>query len=584
VRFSILHELQLPRPLATAPGARQRLLQQALEQVELADRLGYHAVRVPERHFEEERSGASAPAVFLAAAAARTKDIRLGWGPVPLAVHHPALLVESLATLDLVSSGRAELAVGESFAGATVGAFGVARATQRTAVLEALGVAARMMAETPFAGVDGEHVGRMPVREVVPKPVQPPHPPLWLGGGRRETARVAGENGLGAFLLTPTDPEAVKTWVDEYYEALRSCVPLGFAVNAGFALTLPMMVHDDEAEAIARGLDGAHFDAYARGHYETFGQHRPGQTSVWDEFQARREDVGLARSAVVADGAPLTVRVLRGGLGSLRGAIGTPEQVRELVARYADAGVDELVLSVATGGTEHDDVLAALELFAREVMPEFAAAASPARRFDDESAALARREARQVVGDDHAFGADDDGAALAAQTEGVVMGDPERSGSGSDSGFAAFRKGMEVRGEKAFQSFVRRSDDERLARTAGSGAGLRVIFATMERQFVPAKAGGFTGDIQYNLRAADGSVRSWTVTVGGSPLRARARAGAAPGGEAKLTITLALADFIRIAGRDLDPVQAVLTGRMELAGDFAVALKLGEMFGQPAAF
>ena len=64
-------------------------------------------------------------------------------------------------------------------------------------------------------------------------------------------------------------------------------------------------------------------------------------------------------------------------------------------------------------------------------------------------------------------------------------------------------------------------------------------------------------------------------------MRGRARAA---GGEPKLTITLAVADFVRVAGRDLDPVQAVLTGRMELAGDFAVALKLGEMFGQPGAF
>jgi alkanesulfonate monooxygenase SsuD/methylene tetrahydromethanopterin reductase-like flavin-dependent oxidoreductase (luciferase family) len=105
MRFSILHELQLPRP-SVAPGAQQRLLQEALEQVELADRLGYHAAWVPERHFEEERSGASAPAVFLAAAAARTKAIRLGCGPVPLAVHHPALVVEALTTLDLVSGAR----------------------------------------------------------------------------------------------------------------------------------------------------------------------------------------------------------------------------------------------------------------------------------------------------------------------------------------------------------------------------------------------------------------------------------------------------------------------------------------------
>ena len=130
-------------------------------------------------------------------------------------------------------------------------------------------------------------------RAVVPKPVQTPHPPLWLGGGKRETARVAGEGGLGALVLAPTDPEAVRDWVDEYYEALSDCVPLGFAVHAAFALALPMMVHADEAEAIARGLDGAHFDAYARGHYESFGRHRPGRTSVWEEFEARRDDVGL---------------------------------------------------------------------------------------------------------------------------------------------------------------------------------------------------------------------------------------------------------------------------------------------------
>ena len=116
--------------------------------------------------------------------------------------------------------------------------------------------------------------------------------------------------------------------------------------------------------------------------------------------------------------------------------------------------------------------------------------------------------------------------------------------------------------------------------TAGSSAGLRVIFGAMERQFVPERAAGFSGDIQYNLRAPDGAVRSWTVTIAGD--RATARAGASD--DAKLTITLATADFVRIAGRDLDPVKAVLTGRMELAGDFSVAMKLGEMFGQPSAF
>ena len=140
------------------------------------------------------------------------------------------------------------------------------------------------------------------------------------------------------------------------------------------------------------------------------------------------------------------------------------------------------------------------------------------------------------------------------------------------------RRQIEARGERAFQAFVKRSDDARLARTVGSNPGLRVMFSAMERQFVPERAGGFTGEIQYNLRADDGSIRSWTVTI--DPARARARPGPAPSGSPALTITIATADFVRIAGRDLDPVHAVMAGRMELAGDITVALKLGAMFGQ----
>jgi putative sterol carrier protein len=145
---------------------------------------------------------------------------------------------------------------------------------------------------------------------------------------------------------------------------------------------------------------------------------------------------------------------------------------------------------------------------------------------------------------------------------------------------STLRRTIEARGEQAFQAFVQRSDDGRLARTAGSATGLKVIFGGMERQFVAERAAGFTGDIQYNLRAADGTLRPWTVTIGGGRATARPGAAQAP----KLTITLSVADFVRIAARDLDPVKAVLTGRLELAGDFGVAMRLGEMFGQPSAF
>jgi alkanesulfonate monooxygenase SsuD/methylene tetrahydromethanopterin reductase-like flavin-dependent oxidoreductase (luciferase family)/putative sterol carrier protein len=510
----------------------------------------------------------------------------LGFGglPLPRGYQHPARVAGTAATLDLVSDGRVELGTGETSSVAELGGFGVARDTRRAQWAEAIEIVARMMVETPFAGADGGHFS-MPPRNVVPKPLQQPHPPLWVASSRRETIRLAAEKGIGALSLAFAEPDEAKASVDEYYEIITSdrCVPAGFAVNPNVALALPMMVHQDEAEAIERGIDGAHFFGYALGHYSVFGQHRPGRTSVWEEFLQRREDVGFARSIITADQAPLSVKVLRQGLGSLRGAIGTPEQVRELIRRYEDAGVDELTLCVQTGRTEHAHIMEALELFAAEVMPEFVErrpareAAKRERLGDAPTRALKRRAAPQAVDPGYAFGPGD--AAPAAPPAAPAA--PARSADRRAAAFlagpiAAVRRAAEARGEQALQAFVKRSDDRRLERTIGSRPGLKAVFAGMERQFVPERAAGFTGEIQYDLRATDGSVRSWTVTVGADAAKARPGAAAEP----KLKITLSLADFARLAGRDLDPVRALLAGRLDLSGDFAVAARLGEMFGQ----
>jgi putative sterol carrier protein len=232
----------------------------------------------------------------------------------------------------------------------------------------------------------------------------------------------------------------------------------------------------------------------------------------------------------------------------------------------------------------------ALELFAAEVMPEFAArhpereAAKRARLGDAPVRALERGAARQTVAPGYAFGPGD-GAPPAerADTAGLA-----RAATGSGARLrvrlatraAGLRRAAEGRAEHALQAFVKRSGDRRLEQTIGSRAGLKAAFSAMERRFVPERAAGFTGDIQYDLRAADGRLRSFTVTVDADAAKARPGTAAEP----KLKITMALADFVRLAGGDLDPVKAVLTGRLELAGDFAVAMRLGEMFGQPPPF
>ena len=312
MRFGIFYEHQIPRPWGE--GAEERLLSEALDQIELADRLGFHYVWEVEHHFLEEYSHSSAPEVFLAAASQRTKRIRLGHGIVqlPNEFNHPARVAERIATLDLISGGRVEFGTGEGSSQAELGGFGVDRTRKREQWEESLDAVTRMFVEEPFAGYQGKHL-RMPPRNVVPKPKQRPHPPLWVACSRRETILLAARKGIGALSFSFLEPEEAREWAEDYYRIIASeeCVPGGFAVNPNLAVALPMMCHADEATAIERGIDGAHFFGYALSHYYVFGQHRPARTNVWDEFMARRRDYGFAREIVTADEAPLGVKLLQ---------------------------------------------------------------------------------------------------------------------------------------------------------------------------------------------------------------------------------------------------------------------------------
>jgi alkanesulfonate monooxygenase SsuD/methylene tetrahydromethanopterin reductase-like flavin-dependent oxidoreductase (luciferase family) len=372
MKFGIFYEHQLPRPWEN--DDEHRLLKDALDQVELADRLGIDYAWEVEHHFLEEYSHSSAPEVFLAAASQRTSRIRLGHGIVqlPQGFNHSARVAERIATLDLVSDGRVDFGTGESSSEAELGGFNVDRATKRDEWDEALDAVTRMFVEEPFAGYDGRFL-KMPPRNVVPKPMQKPHPPLWVACSRRETIHLAAQKGIGALSFSFIEPAEAKQWVDDYYRTLASeeCVPGGFAVNPNLAVVMPLMCHEDEATAVDRGLDGGHFFGYSLAHYYVFGQHRPGRTVIWDEFQKNRSQFGFDRDIASRTGRPLGAQLMEEGLGALRGAIGTPDQIRALLKGYEDAGVDQVIFVSQSGNNRHEHICESLELFAEQVMPEF---------------------------------------------------------------------------------------------------------------------------------------------------------------------------------------------------------------------
>ena len=379
MKIGIFYEHQLPRPWAEAD--EQKLLRDALDQIELADRLGIDYVWEVEHHFLEEYSHSSAPEVFLAAASQRTRRIRLGHGVVllPPGYNHPARVAERIATLDLLSGGRVDFGTGESSSEMELGGFGIAREEKRKMWESMLELIPRMLVEEPFTGCQTPYLS-MPPRNVVPKPVQKPHPPLWVACSRRETIHLAAEKGLGALTFAFIDPDEARHWVGDYYATLASAVPAGYAVNPNLAIVTPFLCDRDEQRAIDRGIDGAHFFGYSLAHYYVFGDQRPGRTDIWQEFQQRRELLGFSRKIVRADGAPLGATLKEGGLSAMRGAIGTPDQIRAFLRGYEEMGVDQVILVSQAGRNRHEDICESLELFGREVLPEFAERDEPAQR------------------------------------------------------------------------------------------------------------------------------------------------------------------------------------------------------------
>ena len=372
MRFGIFYEHQLARPWGL--DSERRLIQDALEQIELADKLGIQYVWEVEHHFLEEYSHSSAPEVFLAAASQRTKNIRLGHGIVQTApqYNHPFRVAERLAMLDLVSNGRVEFGSGESSSIAELGGFKIPYDRKREAWLEGLEQVLRCMTEEPYTGHRGEFAD-MPPRNVVPKPAQKPHPPLWVACSRRETIMLAAEKGMGALSFAFIDPEEASHWVNDYRRHMtETCIPVGQAVNPQIACVTPMMVHGDEDEALRRGLEGANFFGYSLAHYYVFGDHVPGKTDVWQEFQDRRDRQGYSPEAAIAQRREtLGAKVASGDTVGLRGAVGTPDQLRDYLRRFEEAGVDQIIFVMQAGRNEHEHIMEAIELFATEVMPEF---------------------------------------------------------------------------------------------------------------------------------------------------------------------------------------------------------------------
>jgi alkanesulfonate monooxygenase SsuD/methylene tetrahydromethanopterin reductase-like flavin-dependent oxidoreductase (luciferase family) len=360
MKFSLFYELQLDSPTRAKEAA---LFPAVIEQIKLADRLGYHAVWFVEHHGLYEYSHSSAPEVLLGFAAAHTENIRLGHGVtlLPHRYNHPIRVAERVATLDILSRGRVNFGTGKSASSVEQLAFENDLSTLHEQWEEALRMIVGMWQNDVF-----EYRGRffdVPPTQVVPRPLQSPHPPLYAACTRPDSAEEVGRLGLGALNFALGSDAELGHKLARYRAAVKQAEvtrsAIGARVNDHFACTPLALVLPDDTRACRLGLRGARFFSEALNQYYFSGRRPVGPLAVpRDEL----DDASVARA----------MRRRNTPDDKYNVCCGDPAFAREYVSRFQALGVDELILVMQMGTVPSEAVLESVRTFGEQVLPYFA--------------------------------------------------------------------------------------------------------------------------------------------------------------------------------------------------------------------
>ena len=355
MKFGLMYEIQIPEP--HYPGVEQERYKQIMAQVELADEEGFDYFWTVEHHFLNEFSHCSAPEVLYGALSQRTRRIRIGHAValLPGQYNHPVRVAERAAVLDIVSDGRMDLGTGRSTTLIEMDGFEVNPADTRAQWEEAISMIPRMWTEDTFA-----HEGRfysIPPRKVIPKPVQDPHPPLWVACSQPDSFRAAGEMGLGVLCFNLAGYDQMAERVQAYREAVKHAKPVGkFVNNQVAALCLVHCAEDDEEARRAAAPEGVWFVNKAE--------------ELYQPWQGREvpQSYQHAVSAVQTERADKTAE---DHLASGAFAMGNPDTIIKVLDKYREAGVDQVLCFMQMGNLAHSRIMDSIKLVGRHVIPYF---------------------------------------------------------------------------------------------------------------------------------------------------------------------------------------------------------------------
>jgi alkanesulfonate monooxygenase SsuD/methylene tetrahydromethanopterin reductase-like flavin-dependent oxidoreductase (luciferase family) len=364
MELGLLYEFEAPQPWAGDHPWGQRMAERAaykkaIEQIVLADKKGFSTVWLVEHHFREGRSHMPCNEAVLGALSQITENIRLGFG-VTLLPHefiHPARVAEKVATVDLLSGGRVEWGIGRSTPMEQI-AFGVDIANSKKKMLAAARTVVGMWGQQYYE----EHSDYLefPARMVTPKPYQFPHPPVWMAASSEDSARMAGENGLGLLCFSILQPlSKLKTILDVYQAAQQNAQPLtGVHTNKVGMYTL---VHCAESR-------------------RDFAQNRLWESMWWwyttvAQFLLKWEMVHMTPEQQER-AFPLLKKQADGEFDINQFdkedmvIVGTPDECLEKFLKYEEAGVDQVLCYLNFGYLPNEAVLKSIALLGDYVIPE----------------------------------------------------------------------------------------------------------------------------------------------------------------------------------------------------------------------
>lgn len=374
MKFGLLYEMETPRPWNAL--SEYNTYWQALAQIELADRIGVDYVWEVEHHFLEEYSHSPAPEVFYGAVSQRTKNIRIAHGVrlLPFKFNNPIKVAEQAAVLDIMSNGRMDLGTGRSTTAQELDGFSVDYDRTREEVREALDIIVKAWTEE-ILEYDGKLI-KVPPRRVVPKPIQKPHPPMWMACVAPDSYQMAGDRGLGVLSFS-LNFEQVQKSMEGYKQAFaKRTDQVPKVPNDQFAgMIICHVAENKEEEAI--GIEGARW--FMHNVAKLF---EPLMTkNKLYSYEYLRNLMNMDLDPKDASDAQLKEHHMV--------VVGNPDEVCRKLENFDRAGIDQVIMFKQAGRIPHQNIMKSLKLIGKHVLPYF----NPHRTIasDDVSLAAAGR-------------------------------------------------------------------------------------------------------------------------------------------------------------------------------------------------